>query len=45
MSAGDVRSRLGVSIAQVYLAKHRVSAVLRKEVAYIRSQEEAPGRS
>lgn len=45
MSAGDVRSRLGVSIAQVYLAKHRVSAVLRKEIAYIRSQEEAPGRS
>lgn len=44
MPAGDVRKKLGVSIAQVYLAKHRVSAVLRKEVAYIRSQEEAPPR-
>lgn len=42
MSAGEVRSKLGVSIAQVYLAKHRVGAVLKKEVAYIRAQEEAP---
>lgn len=42
MSAGEVRSKLGVSIAQVYLAKHRVGGVLKKEVAYIRAQEESP---
>lgn len=39
MSATEVRKRLGVSIAQVYLAKHRVGGVLKKEVAYIREQE------
>ena len=30
--AGEVAKTLGVNIAQVYLAKHRVSAVVRKEV-------------
>lgn len=40
MNAGEVRRKLGVSIAQVYLAKHRVGAILRKEIAFIRSQEE-----
>ena len=39
MSATDVRRRLGVSMAQVYLAKHRVGAILKKEIAYIREQE------
>lgn len=45
MSAGEVRKKLGVSVAQVYLAKHRVGSVLKKEVAYIRSQEEAQRQS
>ena len=40
MKASDVHKKLGVSIAQVYLAKHRISALLDKEVRYIRSQEE-----
>lgn len=44
MGAGEVRSKLGVSIAQVYLAKHRVGAVLRKEVAFIRAQEDEPNK-
>ncbi len=39
MNATDVRRKLGVSIAQVYLAKHRVSTILKKEIAYIREQE------
>ncbi len=39
MSATDVRRRLGVSMAQVYLAKHRVGSILKKEIAYIREQE------
>lgn len=41
MKAGDVHKKLGVSIAQVYLAKHRVGALLNKEVKFIRSQEDA----
>ena len=44
MSASEVRRKLGVSIAQVYLAKHRVGGVLKKEVAYIRAQEETHKR-
>ncbi len=44
-SASDVRRQLGVSMAQVYLAKHRVGAVLRREIAYIRSQGERPAAS
>ncbi len=39
MSATDVRRKLGVSMAQVYLAKHRVGGILKKEIAYIRDQE------
>ncbi len=31
-SVGQVRRELGVSLAQVYLAKHRVGALLRKEI-------------
>lgn len=45
MNAGEVKKKLGVSIAQVYLAKHRVGSVLKKEVAYIRAQEEAPKKN
>ncbi len=36
----EVHRKLGVSIAQVYLAKHRVGAVLNKEIQYIRAQEQ-----
>lgn len=39
MNASEVRKRLGVSMAQVYLAKHRVGGILKKEIAYIREQE------
>ncbi len=39
MGATEVRRRLGVSMAQVYLAKHRVGTILKKEIAYIREQE------
>ena len=39
LNATEVRRRLGVSMAQVYLAKHRVGAILKKEIAYIREQE------
>ena len=39
MNATEVRRRLGVSMAQVYLAKHRVGSILKKEIAYIRDQE------
>lgn len=41
MKASDVHKKLGVSIAQVYLAKHRVGSLLNKEVKFIRSQEDA----
>lgn len=39
LSATEVRRRLGVSMAQVYLAKHRVGTILKNEIAYIREQE------
>lgn len=39
MNATEVRRRLGVSMAQVYLAKHRVGSILKKEIAFIRDQE------
>ena len=39
MNATDVRRLLGVSMTQVYLAKHRVGSVLKKEIEYIREQE------
>ncbi len=38
--AGEVRRMLGVSIAQVYLAKHRVGSLLRKEIEFIQAQGE-----
>ena len=41
MKAGEVHRKLGVSIAQVYLAKHRVGSLLNKEIRYLRSQEDA----
>lgn len=40
MKAGEVHRKLGVSIAQVYLAKHRVGSLLNKEIRYLRSQED-----
>ncbi|HEY5909900.1 MAG TPA: sigma-70 family RNA polymerase sigma factor [Verrucomicrobiae bacterium] len=36
-NVGDVRQFLGVSTAQVYLAKHRVGKLFRKEVGRLRS--------
>lgn len=39
MKASEVHKKLGVSIAQVYLAKHRVGGQLNKEIKYIREQE------
>ncbi len=38
-SVKDVKARLGVSIAQIYLCKHRVGQVLKKEVKFLREQE------
>ncbi|MEW6158129.1 MAG: sigma-70 family RNA polymerase sigma factor [Verrucomicrobiota bacterium] len=35
---GKVTRTLGVSLAQVYLSKHRVSRLLRKEIEYIESK-------
>lgn len=39
MSAGEVRRKLGVSLAQVYLARHRVGSLLRKEIEELRKNE------
>jgi RNA polymerase sigma-70 factor (ECF subfamily) len=41
--AGDVAKSLGVSVASVYLAKHRVSAALKKELARIERRFEVLG--
>ena len=38
--AGKVQKKLNVSMAQVYLAKHRVGAVLKKELAKLEDQAE-----
>ena len=38
--AQKVAKELGVSIAQVYLAKHRISALMKKELKGL----ESPGR-
>lgn len=38
MDAGEVQKKLGVSMAQVYLAKHRVGAVLKKELAKLKDE-------
>ncbi len=37
-SANKVKTDLGVSIAQVYLAKHRVGAILKKEIQQLEKQ-------
>jgi hypothetical protein len=37
-SAGEVARSLGASVASVYLAKHRVSAAVRKEMARLERQ-------
>lgn len=39
MSTVEVRRKLGVSLAQVYLARHRVGALLRKEIEELRKNE------
>ena len=36
----EVAQTLGVTVAQVYLAKHRVSALLKKELAQLRTRLE-----
>lgn len=41
--ANKVKQQLGVTIAQVYLAKHRVGSVLKKEMEFLRAQER-PGK-
>lgn len=41
MSVSEVCKSLDASIAQVYLAKHRVSAALKKEVSYLMDQEKS----
>lgn len=42
LPANDVCKKLGVSIAQVYLAKHRVSSTLKKEFEYLLAQSKEP---
>jgi RNA polymerase sigma factor (sigma-70 family) len=37
-SANKVKTELGVSIAQVYLAKHRVGSILKKEIQQLEKQ-------
>jgi RNA polymerase sigma-70 factor (ECF subfamily) len=41
--ATEVAQKLGVTVAQVYLAKHRISALLKKELAQLRTRFEKPG--
>jgi RNA polymerase sigma factor (sigma-70 family) len=38
-SAGEVAKALGVSLPTVYLAKHRISAALKKEIARLEKQD------
>lgn len=40
--AGDVAKSLGVSIASVYLAKHRISSALKKEISRLESSFDLP---
>lgn len=42
MESSKVRQMLGVSIAGIYLAKHRVSSLLRKEIEELRERGERP---
>ena len=37
-SCGDERRKLGVSLAQIYLTKHRINKQLSDEIEYIKSQ-------
>lgn len=39
MPAAEVRRKLGISLTQLYLARHRVGGVLKKEIAHLREQE------
>jgi RNA polymerase sigma factor (sigma-70 family) len=39
----EVAEALGVTVAQVYLAKHRISALLKKELAQLKTRLEEPG--
>ena len=39
--ASKVQKQLNVSMAQVYLAKHRVGAVLKRELAKLEDQDHA----
>lgn len=43
MKASEVRRKLGVSMAQVYLAKHRIGSLLRKEIGLLRADGEEKG--
>lgn len=42
MRPSEVHHKLNVSIAQVYLAKHRVGAVLKKELEFLKDQGRDP---
>lgn len=42
MSPSEVHKKLNVSIAQVYLAKHRVGGVLKKELEFLKEQGRDP---
>ena len=37
-SCGDERRKLGVSLAQIYLTKHRINKQLSDEIEHIKSQ-------
>lgn len=39
MSTAEVRKKLGVSLAQVYLARHRIGNLLRKEIEALKAAE------
>lgn len=39
MPAAEVRRKLGISLTQLYLARHRVGGVLKKEIAYLKEME------
>lgn len=39
MPAAEVRRKLGISLTQLYLARHRVGNALKKEVAYLKEME------
>lgn len=39
MTSAEVRRHLGVSLAQIYLARHRVGKLLKEEIEYLKAQE------